>query len=68
MNPTISVTPLGWTYELNQGMKLAFIVQTLSISTVFGIAVGAFAGFYRRFLAMAAPPPQQQPREGGRRR
>lgn len=68
VNPTITVTPLGWTYELTQGMKLAFIVQTMSISTVFGLAVGAFAGFYRRFLAMAAPPPQQQERGGGRRR
>lgn len=68
VNPTISVTPLGWTYEMTESIKLAFIVQTASISTVFGLAVGAFAGFYRRFLSMAAPPSQQQARGGGRRR
>ncbi len=61
-----NVTPLGWTYVPSADQKWAFASSVLLSAPVFGIAVGAFAGFYRRFLRMAAPPPQQQ--QGRRRR
>jgi hypothetical protein len=60
---TTSVTPLGWTYTLTDAQKWAFATSVLLPAPVFGIAVGAFAGFYRRFLNMSAPQ-----RQAGRRR
>jgi hypothetical protein len=51
----ISVTPLGWTYVPTDAQKWAFATSILIPSPVFGVAVGAFAGFYRRFLNIANP-------------
>jgi hypothetical protein len=56
------VTPLGWTYVLTDAQKWAFASSLLIPSPVFGVAVGAFAGFYRRFLRIAGPPKDAQPR------
>jgi hypothetical protein len=40
------------------------LVFFLAVSPIFGIGVGAFAGFYRRFLRLSAPTPRggQKPR------
>ena len=61
---TASVTPLGWTYVPTDAQKWAYSSSVLVSAPIFGIAVGAFAGFYRRFLRIASPPkePQQQRR------
>jgi hypothetical protein len=56
-------TPLGFTYVVSVDQKLAYAQSVLVTAPVFGIAVGAFAGFYRRFLAMSTPQ-----RQGSRRR
>ena len=64
---TTNVTPLGWTYVPTVEQKWAYASSVLLSAPVFGIAVGAFAGFYRRFLRTAAPAPQQQ-QQGRRRR
>lgn len=50
-----SVTPLGWTRAITTGEKLSLGANLVLTSLVFGVGVGAFAGFYRRFLAMSSP-------------
>ncbi len=45
------------------GFRGAYAMQALAISPLMGLATGAFAGFYRRFLRIASP---QQQRSGGR--
>lgn len=57
-----NVTPLGWTYVLTDAQKWAFAMSVFFPAPVFGVAVGAFAGFYRRFLRIASPPKDPQPR------
>ena len=56
------MTPLGFTVTLTPtdkvGLTTGGIPNTLFTGLVFGIAVGAFAGFYRRFLNMSAPQRQ----------
>jgi hypothetical protein len=59
VNTDVLMTPLGFTYEVATDQKVAYAQNVLITSPVFGIAVGAFAGFYRRFLNMSAP--QRQP-------
>lgn len=53
------ITPLGFPYQVPADQKTAYAVNVLTTSPVFGIAIGAFAGFYRRFLYMSSP--QRQP-------
>jgi hypothetical protein len=45
------------------GFREQYAVQALLISPLMGLATGAFAGFYRRFLRSASP---QQSRSGNR--
>ena len=45
------------------GFREQYAVQGLLISPLMGLATGAFAGFYRRFLRMSGP---QQSRSGNR--
>jgi hypothetical protein len=63
VNTDVLVTPLGFTYLVTGAQKLAYAQNVLITAPVFGIAVGAFAGFYRRFLNMSAPQ-----RQAGRKR
>ncbi len=46
------------------GFREAYAMQGLLVSPLMGLGVGAFAGFYRRFLRMAGP--QQPTKQGGR--
>lgn len=39
------------------------LLVTILLGIAFGIAVGAFAGFYKRWLALMAPSRQQRPRQ-----
>ncbi len=55
----VLMTPLGFTYAVSADQKLAYAQNVLITAPAFGIVVGAFAGFYRRFLNMSAP--QRQP-------
>jgi hypothetical protein len=48
-------TGLGFTYVMTTDQKVGVIVNAVLTSVPFGLLVGAFAGFYRRFLAMSAP-------------
>lgn len=62
----VRVTPLAFTVTFAPADKLeslATIPMLLLSWALFGVAVGAFAGFYRRFLNMSGPQ-----REGARRR
>ena len=63
VNTDMLMTPLGFTYVVSTSQKLAYAQNVMLTAPVFGIAVGAFAGFYRRFLNMSAPQ-----RQAGRRR
>jgi hypothetical protein len=63
LNTDVLMTPLGFTYLVSADQKVAYAQNVLITTPVFGIAVGAFAGFYRRFLNMSAPQ-----RQAGRRR
>ncbi len=54
----VLVTQLGFTYVVSTAQKVAYAQNVLITAPVFGIAVGAFAGFYRRFLNMSAPQRQ----------
>ena len=58
VNTDVLVTPLGFTYLVSTEQKVAYAQNVLITSPVFGMAVGAFAGFYRRFLNMSAPQRQ----------
>jgi len=58
VNTDVLMTPLGFTYLVSTDQKLAYAQNVLITAPVFGIAVGAFAGFYRRFLNMSAPQRQ----------
>jgi hypothetical protein len=58
VNTDVLVTPLGFTYLVTIEQKLGYAQSVLLTAPVFGIAVGAFAGFYRRFLSMSAPQRQ----------
>ncbi len=62
INTDVLVTPLGFTYMVTADQKLAYAQSVLVSAPVFGIAVGAFAGFYRRFLNMSTPQRQTQKR------
>jgi hypothetical protein len=63
LNTDVLMTPLGFTYLVSADQKLAYAQNVLITAPVFGIAVGAFAGFYRRFLNMSAAQ-----RQGSRKR
>jgi hypothetical protein len=58
VNTDVLITPLGFTYVVSTEQKLAYAMNVLTTAPVFGLAVGAFAGFYRRFLNMSAPQRQ----------
>src|SRR5512140_431389 len=49
-------TGLGFTYVMTSDQKVGIILNAVLTSVPFGLLVGAFAGFYRRFLAMSTPP------------
>ncbi|MFH1474248.1 MAG: hypothetical protein ABIG85_00135 [Chloroflexota bacterium] len=57
-NTDVLMTPLGFTYVVSTEQKLAYAQNVLITAPVFGIAIGAFAGFYRRFLSMSSPQRQ----------
>lgn len=54
----VLITPLGFPYDVGTDQKVAYAVNVLMTAPIFGIAVGAFAGFYRRFLNMSSPQRQ----------
>lgn len=58
VNTDVLMTPLGFTYVVSTEQKLAYAQNVLVTAPVFGLAVGAFAGFYRRFLNMSSPKRQ----------
>jgi len=62
VSANVQVTPLGWTFAVSMDQKVAYAQNVLVTTPVFGIAVGAFAGFYRRFLNMSSPARQQPAR------
>ncbi len=63
INTDYLVTPLGFTYLVPTEQKIAYAQNVLMTAPLFGVAVGAFAGFYRRFLNLSSPQRQQQSRK-----
>jgi hypothetical protein len=53
------------TTSTTQGLDVQNIGFLILLGPLFGVAVGAFAGFYRRFLAMSGPPRDRAPRKSG---
>jgi hypothetical protein len=43
-------------------------VQSILLSVPFGIAIGAFGGYYKRFLYLSNPNRQRRPAEQQRQR
>jgi hypothetical protein len=60
-------TGLGFTYVMTTDQKVGVVINAIATSVPFGILVGAFSGFYRRFLAMSSPARQQAPAKTKRR-
>jgi hypothetical protein len=60
-------TGLGFTYVMTTDQKIGVVINAIATSVPFGILVGAFSGFYRRFLAMSSPARQQAPAKTKRR-
>lgn len=54
----IAIAPAG--ANPSQGLDVQNLAFILVAAPVFGVGVGAFAGFYRRFLAISSPPRQQR--------
>jgi hypothetical protein len=50
------------------GFRESYAMQALLISPLMGLATGAFAGFYRRFLRMAGPQQPSGNRSGKQRK
>jgi hypothetical protein len=59
----ITISPS--TTSSTQGLDVQNIGFLILVGPTFGVAVGAFSGFYRRFLALSAPPRQQTSRKSG---
>jgi hypothetical protein len=59
-------TGLGFTYVMTTDQKVGVVVNAVVTSVPFGILVGAFSGFYRRFLSMSSPA-RQAPAKAKRR-
>ena len=57
-NTSTQVIPLGWTYAVTSDQKTQYAISALTSAIPFGVLVGAFAGFYRRFLASSSPARQ----------
>jgi heme/copper-type cytochrome/quinol oxidase subunit 2 len=49
------VAPPGATAELPPGLRESWVLWALTIGPVSGLVIGAFAGFYRRFLRRVNP-------------
>jgi hypothetical protein len=54
---TVSATGLSGISESQRSDALLYVIV---VSPLFGLATGAFAGFYRRFLRVASPAQQQR--------
>jgi hypothetical protein len=54
---TVSTTGLSGITESQRSDALLYVIV---VSPLFGLATGAFAGFYRRFLRIASPAQQQR--------
>ena len=61
-------TGLGFTYLMATDQKVGVIVNAILTSVPFGILIGAFSGFYRRFLAMSTPARPARPAQAKSKR
>jgi len=46
--------------SITEAQRADALLYVIVVSPLFGLATGAFAGFYRRFLRIASPAPQQR--------
>jgi hypothetical protein len=61
-------TGLGFTYLMTTDQKIGVIVNAILTSVPFGILIGAFSGFYRRFHAMSTPARPARPAQAKSKR
>ncbi len=64
----VSVAPPGTVDPLPAGIRESWVLWALSIGPVSGILIGAFAGFYRRFLRQINPNSGAKPQPSRERR
>ena len=57
-NASTQVAPIGWTYVVTSDQKVQYAISALASAIPFGVLVGSFAGFYRRFLSSSSPARQ----------
>ena len=66
MVAAITIAQSGFTAG-SQSLSIASVAFFVLISPLFGLAVGAFAGFYRRFLRLSGPSAQARRAAAGRK-
>ncbi len=57
----VATAPSTGTAPVTDDLRTQAFLYALVISPLFGLATGAFAGFYRRFLRVSAPQQQRKP-------
>lgn len=62
----VEVAPPGSVQPLPAGIRESWVLWALSIGPVSGILIGAFAGFYRRFLRQINPNSGRRQQSGGK--
>ena len=62
----MSVAPPGTVDPLPAGIRESWVLWALSIGPVSGILIGAFAGFYRRFLRQINPNSGRRQQQSGK--
>lgn len=71
IEPSVATTTTSAGSTVSGGLTTGTLTFLVFGGPIFGVGVGAFSGFYRRFLAASAPPRQsrrtQPPRKGATR-
>ena len=58
-SPSPSASPASGTAATTDSAKLTAVAQALLLSVPFGVAIGAFGGYYKRFLYLSSPNRQR---------
>ncbi len=62
----VATAPATGSVAITPELRSQALFYALTVSPLFGLATGAFAGFYRRFLRVASPAQQQQQRKAAK--
>jgi hypothetical protein len=56
----VATAPASGSVAITDDLRSQALLYAITVSPLFGLATGAFAGFYRRFLRVASPQQQQR--------